>query len=302
MSEKRKAELTEGSVSPDVVDDSARKRKRKRKRKATAASTEPLQSPASSAAVPSFTDDAEGASSMTRNTVYVEGLPYDADEAAVSEFFADCGKVCSVRLARFHDSGRCRGYGHVELVDAGAARAALGKSGEYMGQRYVEVQPATGEGMGGAAVAASGRREGVEQPLGCRTVFVKNLPYDVSEEAVRQSFRVCGKVANVRLAMWNHTKTKKGFGYVEFESEKSAAIAVGKSGLKVGARPVFVDYDTSAPKASFKTAPSSCSMNSSAALAACVFEKSLLPVVDFSAEQRVSFLVFLNFTTHFSRV
>ena len=253
MSEKRKAELTEGSVSPDVVDENARKRKRKRKRKSAAESTESQQSPASSAAVASFTDDVDGASSMTRNTVYVEGLPYDADEDTVSKFFSDCGKVCSVRLARFHDSGRCRGYGHVELDDAEAARAAVRKSGEYLGQRYVEVQPATGEGMGSAAIAA-GRREGVEQPLGCRTVFVKNLPYDVSEEAVRQAFRVCGKVANVRLAMWNHTKTKKGFGYVEFESEKSAAIAVGKSGLKVGARPVFIDYDTSAPKASFKTA------------------------------------------------
>jgi hypothetical protein len=106
---------------------------------------------------------------------------------------------------------------------------------------------------------------------GCSTVFVKNLPYDVSEEDVKAAFSVCGKVRtsglylghaceaagpssacnggpsmvssfygvwqirSVRLAIWNHTKALKGFGYVDFVKEQSAEIAVKKQGaIQVG--------------------------------------------------------------------
>lgn len=48
-----------------------------------------------------------------------------------------------------------------------------------------------------------------EQPAGCRTVFVKNLPYDVEEDAVSEALAGCGRIASVRLAMWNHTRKLK---------------------------------------------------------------------------------------------
>ena len=38
---------------------------------------------------------------------------------------------------------------------------------------------------------------------------------------------------SVRLAMWNHTKQQKGFGYVEFEKEAGADSDAKKSGMKV---------------------------------------------------------------------
>lgn len=71
-------------------------------------------------------------------------------------------------------------------------------------------------------------------PVGCRTLFVKNLPYDVSEDEVKKVFAVCGKIADIRLAIWNNTKALKGFGYVDFVNEASAEIAMKKHGqLKV---------------------------------------------------------------------
>ena len=126
------------------------------------------------------------------------------------------------------------------------------------------------------------------RPPGCKTVFVKNLPYDVNDEAVRSVFQVCGPVINVRLAVWGHTQQLKGFGYVEFKREDSADIAgnvccirlfvcckrlkcyhfvmyilvsfccslfyaVKKSGiLAINGRPLIVDYEGGAPKGSFK--------------------------------------------------
>ena len=57
----------------------------------------------------------------------------------------------------------------------------------------------------------------------------------------------------MRLAIWNHTKQQKGFGYVEFEKEGGAEMAVKKTGMRVGSRPVIIDYDTAeGPKKSYK--------------------------------------------------
>jgi nucleolin len=37
------------------------------------------------------------------------------------------------------------------------------------------------------------------RPAGCRTIFVKNLPYDCEEKDLLAAFMFCGKIANVRL-------------------------------------------------------------------------------------------------------
>ncbi len=68
------------------------------------------------------------------------------------------------------------------------------------------------------------------RPVGCKTVFVKNLPYDTTENQIRELFLVCGPIINIRLAAWSHTNTLKGFGYIEFRREDSADIA-GKTSL-----------------------------------------------------------------------
>jgi nucleolin len=93
----------------------------------------------------------------------------------------------------------------------------------------------------------------VTRPAGCRSVFVKNIPYDTTEADMTQAFMVCGPITNVRLAVWGNTKQLKGFGYVDFKREDSAEIAVKKSGqLAVKGRPVIIDFETGAPKKSFK--------------------------------------------------
>jgi RNA recognition motif. (a.k.a. RRM, RBD, or RNP domain) len=43
---------------------------------------------------------------------------------------------------------------------------------------------------------------------------------------VREAFASCGGIATVRLAIWNNTKQRKGFGYVDFARESGAQAAV----------------------------------------------------------------------------
>lgn len=101
---------------------------------------------------------------------------------------------------------------------------------------------------------ARARTDVSSQPPGCKTLFVKNLPYNVTEEEVRQAFMVFGKIASVRLAVWGHTQKLKGFGYVEFQAENSAAIAMKKTAdIVIKGRHIICDFETGTPKGSYRT-------------------------------------------------
>ena len=116
--------------------------------------------------------------------------------------------------------------------------------------RYIKVdRPQTPRALSSAVIT----KENVLRPAGCRSVFLKNIPYDTSEAEVTEVFKVCGPITNVRLAVWGNTKQLKGFGYVDFKREDSAEIAVKKSGqLTLSGRPVIIDFETGAPKKSFR--------------------------------------------------
>ena len=209
------------------------------------------------------TSAADEAKSAGKHTVYLEGLPYTASEDDIKGFFDGCGEIVDVRAPRFHDSGRLRGYAHVDFATKACLSKALSKDGSYLGGRFINVAEANAEGSGKHAALAMSSRP---RPAGCTTLFIKNLPYETDEEIVKAAFARFGNVTSVRLARWNHTNRLKGFGYVQYEHGYSAEAAmkayrasagVGEKGadepIQVGGRTVHLDYETSVPKQSFKT-------------------------------------------------
>lgn len=177
-------------------------------------------------------------------TVYAAGLSYEATEADVRAFFSPL-EVTDVRMPRYQDSGRPRGYAHVDFASAGDAARALEKNLQDLKGRYVTVELARDK-----VAPVPGPK-----PKGCTTIFVKNLPYDANEDVVRTAFARFGKIADVRLAVWNHTKRVKGHGYVQFVTEFAAEQAVKhRADVKIRGRAVVVDYDGGqGPKGSFRT-------------------------------------------------
>ncbi|KAL7447251.1 hypothetical protein ACHAXM_011035 [Skeletonema potamos] len=232
-----------------------RKRKRNRKKKSDTTDAENGNEPHSNEA------DASKLSSV-EHTVFIEGLPFTSSEEEIRGFFTGlgCNDILQLRLPVWQDSGRLRGFGHVVFASQETRTRALSSevNGKELGGRYITVREANAPRAGTTIGAALGGRPVREQPKGCKTVFVRNLPYTATEEQILESFRVCGKILDggVRIARNHSSGQSKGFGYVEYKNEEGALAAVQKAakpfGLQVQGRPVFVDYDEGAMKNSFR--------------------------------------------------
>ncbi|CAD8117352.1 unnamed protein product [Paramecium sonneborni] len=177
--------------------------------------------------------------------VFISGLPYTASENDVQTLFEDCGEILSIKLPRYQDSNRLLGYGHITFNDQDAVQKALALNGSQIGSRYIDVKEAKG---------IQSQKPSVPPP-DCLTIFVKNLSYDLNADQIGDSFRPCGKVANVRMVYNTVTKNFKGFAYIDFEDHQSVIKALQMNGKKVHGRLVQVDYDVKQPKAGFRYQP-----------------------------------------------
>ena len=88
--------------------------------------------------------------------LYVGNLPFSATEQVLSDSFAQCGTVESVKIIMDRDTGRSKGFGFVEMADEAGATAAIEKlnGAEYEGRTITvsearEMQPREGGGGGG---------------------------------------------------------------------------------------------------------------------------------------------------------
>src|SRR5438105_5476283 len=57
--------------------------------------------------------------------IYVGGLPYQTDEAQLTQIFSSYGEVASAKVITDRDTGRSKGFGFVEMNDNEAAKKAI---------------------------------------------------------------------------------------------------------------------------------------------------------------------------------
>jgi nucleolin len=186
-------------------------------------------------------------------TVYVEGIPYEATEDQVREFFRGLN-VTSLRLPRWQDTGRLRGYGHAELATPKDYESALAKSGQSIPgfSRYLQIQPAKAPKPIGASLAE------VNHSDPSKTLILKNLSYEATEDDIQLVMDRFGPIAEggIRIARHNSNRQSRGFAYVEFKQMESAVKAVkaaATGGLIIRSRPCLVDYDHGTVQKSFRT-------------------------------------------------
>lgn len=74
-------------------------------------------------------------------------------------------------MPKYQDTGRCRGYAHLVFDSKEDYEKALQKDHETLAGRYLDVRPAKGEKTRDSA--------DISVPVGCKVLFVKNLPYEI---------------------------------------------------------------------------------------------------------------------------
>jgi len=89
-------------------------------------------------------------------TVWVGNLAWGATEDDLYAAFEDCGEITSVRLATDRDTGKPRGFGHVEFAETESSDKAVAKAGTLVGGREIRVDFAGGKEGGGGGGRGGG--------------------------------------------------------------------------------------------------------------------------------------------------
>jgi RNA recognition motif-containing protein len=75
-----------------------------------------------------------------------------------------------------------------------------------------------------------------------KKLYVGNLPYSATDEALAEAFGECGTVESAKVITDRDTGRSKGFGFVEMSTEAEAANAIQKfNGASMDGRPLTVN-------------------------------------------------------------
>eukprot|EP00392_Amoebophrya_sp_AT5.2_P014486 g14635.t1 len=198
----------------------------------------------------------EASDPKAASTVFVSGLPYEWDVEKIQMLLKKqkCAGFGEIRAPTWHDTGRLRGYCHVEFASEEKAQKAISRLHHHTlkeNGRYLTANLAKE-----AAGAASGNARNPNQaqkklPEGCNTLFVKNLPYAATESEIADAFGGKEAVAAVRLG--HEQGRSKGFCYLEFTTHaKASAVLKSQGKYALQGRILFLDADGGpGPKAGY---------------------------------------------------
>merc|ERR1711957_1049385 len=82
-------------------------------------------------------------------TAFVGNLGFKTTPTSIGDFFGVCGQVLDVRIAMDRETGRSKGYAHVDFSAQDAVTKAIAKAGENLDGRDVRVDTSTPRVGGG---------------------------------------------------------------------------------------------------------------------------------------------------------
>lgn len=156
---------------------------------------------------------------------FFAGVPGTTTEATLAAVFAEAGQVVGIKLAG-------SGMGVVTFAVPESARYAA----KHLREREVDGQPMW--------VATHAETTGVQvKPAGCK-VFFSNVPFDVTEDQLKDFFDEVGKINHFNLFMMDSGKSR-GMGTCTYVAPAMAAAALRVlKDRNVGGRPIWVSEDT----------------------------------------------------------
>lgn len=172
------------------------------------------------------------ATNGTATKASIRGLPWAATVDEITTFFKDCGEILECELP-LTDDGRSSGTANITFATSEGYDAAMALNGEDFQGRWLSIKPAG---------FVRTPKPPTPKAVGCVAVFIGNLSWNIDEETIRDFFKDCGTISNIRFAEDRETGEFRGFGHVNFEETESTDKAVALAGTDVMGRAIRVDF------------------------------------------------------------
>lgn len=139
--------------------------------------------------------------------VFVGGLPFTVDEAALRKEFSKCGAISKLNMPLHEFTGTSKGIAFITYEDEEGMLAAMKYNGEEFKGRVLKVN------RGGAFTPA------------VHKIFVKGLPYETTEDALKKHFGDCGEIENARMPK-DDEGNYKGYAFITYTDKGSCQKAL----------------------------------------------------------------------------
>ena len=227
------ADSSDSSDSSDSDEEEAPSKKRKAEEV-----TEP-------AVKKSKTEDAPAAAEGEGiKNLFVGSLSWNVDEDWLYREFEKFGNIVGCRVISDRESGRSKGFGYVEYDSAeAAANAQKEMMGYELDGRALNVDFSTPREKPANKTFDRANKFGDKRSAPSNTLFLGNLSFDCTNEAVQEAFQEYGNISRVSLPTDRETGALKGFGYVDFSSTEEATAALDAlNGAEIAGRPIRLDF------------------------------------------------------------
>ena len=128
--------------------------------------------------------------------IQILGLPYETTEFELRQMFSKYGEILKIYLPKYKNTNKNIGHCYIYFSTEESATKSLEMNNQRIGRRYMEISLYN---MRNNFSKESGKLDPDDIPLDCTTAFVKNLPYNVTEEMVRDKFKPCGEINQLRF-------------------------------------------------------------------------------------------------------
>ncbi|KAA0707663.1 RNA-binding protein 12 [Triplophysa tibetana] len=184
--------------------------------------------------------------------VYLKGLPYEAENKQIFEFFKNLDIVEDSIYIAYGPNGRATGEGFLEFRNETDYKAALGCHMQYMGSRFIQVHPITQKNMYEKIDTIRKRMQGFQGDYknsadgknAKNCAHITNIPYNVTKKDVRLFLDGIQLVEESLKVLVDANGNGLGQAIVQFKSEEDAHKAERLHRQKLNGRDAFVHLIT----------------------------------------------------------
>ncbi|MBA0625110.1 hypothetical protein Godav_010350 [Gossypium davidsonii] len=173
--------------------------------------------------------------------VYIGGIPHDTSKEDLKRFCESIGEVIEVRIMKAKDLGEGNGYAFVTFRSKELASKAIERLNysEFKGKKikcstsqaknklFIGNVPRNwGEEVMRRVVTDVGPGVGCIELLKVKSLYVKNLPRDITQDRLKKLFEHHGKITKVVVPPAKAGKEDSRYGFVHFAERSSVMKAL----------------------------------------------------------------------------